>query len=182
MLFTRFARRLGFVSAVATVVLLVAYAVTLAIGLSTLASPDQPIGDPIFSILEILIVAMMPSIVTLMVALHAWATARSKALGFAAVVFIGLLAGVTCSSHFVILTVSHRPPFAGQPWLPLILTFKWPSTSYALDILAWNVFFPISMLLAAPAVSGSLLAFMDTVANDRVGRAGVRRAEWRCLG
>ena len=75
MLFTRFARRLGFVSAVATVVLLVAYAVTLAIGLSTLASPDQPIGDPIFSILEILIVAMMPSIVTLMVALHAWATA-----------------------------------------------------------------------------------------------------------
>lgn len=129
MLFTRFARRLGFVSAVATVVLLVAYAVTLAIGLSTLASPDQPIGDPIFSILEILIVAMMPSIVTLMVALHAWATARSKALGFAAVVFIGLLAGVTCSSHFVILTVSHRPPFAGQPWLPLILTFKWPSTS-----------------------------------------------------
>src|SRR5919108_365478 len=46
--FTATARSLGIFSAAATVILLVAYAVTLAVGLSSLESPQQPIGDPMF--------------------------------------------------------------------------------------------------------------------------------------
>ncbi len=38
----------------ATVVLLVAYAVTLAVGLSSLESPQQPIGDPMFFFMGLL--------------------------------------------------------------------------------------------------------------------------------
>jgi hypothetical protein len=96
--------------------------------------------------------------VALMVAVHAWAPTRVKSLSLAAVIFMGLLAGVTCSVHFVILAVSHQAAFAGQSWLPLFLSFKWPSVAYALDILAWDVFFPLSMLFAAPVFSGSRLA------------------------
>ncbi|MBU1701367.1 MAG: hypothetical protein KJ970_00410 [Candidatus Eisenbacteria bacterium] len=156
--FTATARRLGIYSAVATAVLLVAYASTLVLGLAMLESPDQPIRDPMFSILEILIIAMMPAMVALMVAVHAWAPRPSKSLSLISVVFMGLLAGLTCSLHFVILTLSRQPIFAAQPWLPLFMSFNWPSVVYALDILGWDVFFAFSMLFAAPVFNGTRLA------------------------
>jgi hypothetical protein len=156
--FTAIARLLGLYAAAATVVLTAAYAVTLVVGFLSLESPDQPIGNPMFTILEVLIIVIMPAMVGLMIAVHAWAPTSFKALTFAAVVFMGLLAGLTISLHFVILTVSREPEFAGQPWLPLVLGFKWPSVAYALDILAWDVFFALSMLFAAPVFRGSRLA------------------------
>jgi hypothetical protein len=42
--------------------------------------------------------------------------------------------------------------------LALVLSFNWPSVVYALDILGWDVFFPLSMLFAAPVFWGSRLA------------------------
>ena len=93
-----------------------------------------------------------------MIAVHAWAPTRLKALSFASVVFMGLLAGLTSSLHFVILTVSRQPELVRQSWLPLVLGFKWPSIVYALDILGWDVFFAVSMLFAAPVFGGSRLA------------------------
>ena len=148
--FSATARRLGILSAVGVIVLGVAYAITLAVGFLSLTSPQRPIGDPMFSILEVLIIVMMPMMVALMVAVHAWAPSQAKTLSLTAVLFMGLLAGVTCSLHFVILTLSRQPAFASQPWLPLFLSFKWPSVAYALDILAWDVFFALSMFFAAP--------------------------------
>jgi hypothetical protein len=156
--FTPTARRFGIFSAAATVILVVAYAITLAVGLLTLESPEDPIGGPLFTILEILIIITMPGMVALMVTVHAWAPTNAKALSLTSVVFMGLLAGVTCSLHFVILTLSHQPEFRAQTWLPLVLSFEWPSIVYALDILGWDVFFPLSMLFAAPVFSGSRLA------------------------
>src|SRR5918993_3403300 len=156
--FTATARRLGIFSAAATVILLVAYAVTLAMGLASLESPQQPIGDPMFTILEVLIISMMPAMVALMVAVHAWAPSSAKTLTLTSLIFMSLLAGVTCSLHFMILTLSRQPEFAGQPWLPLVFSFEWPSVAYALDIVGWDVFFALSMLFAAPVFSGSRLA------------------------
>jgi hypothetical protein len=140
------------------VVLGLAYAVTLTVGFMSLKSPQQPTDDPMFSILEVLIIVMMPMMAALMVAVHAWAPSHAKALSLTAVVFMGLLAGVTCSLHFVILTLSRQVAFASQPWLRLFLSFKWPSVAYALDILAWDFFFALSMFFAAPVFSGSRLA------------------------
>jgi hypothetical protein len=156
--FTATARRLGIFSAAATVILLVAYAVTLAMGLASLESPQQPIGDPMFTILEVLIISMMLAMVALMVAVHAWAPMHAKTLSLTSLVFMGMLAGLTCSVHFVILTLSRQPEFTAQPWLPLVLSFNWPSVVYALDILGWDVFFPLSMLFAALVFWGSRLA------------------------
>jgi hypothetical protein len=158
MKFTATARSFGILSAAATVILLVAYAVTLVVGLLSLESPQEPIGDPMFTILEILIIVMMPTMVALMVAVHAWAPMHAKTLTLTSVVFMGLLAGVTSVVHFCVLSLSRQPEFAGQSWLPMVLSFKWPSVVYALDILAWDIFFPLSMLFAAPVFWGSRLA------------------------
>jgi hypothetical protein len=156
--FTTTARSLGIFSAVATVILGVAYALTLAVGFLSLESPQKPIGDPMFTILEVLIMVMMPAMVALMVAVHAWAPMNAKALSLTSVVFIGLLAGVTCIVHFCVLTLSRQSEFTEQSWLPLVLSFNWPSVVYALDILGWDVFFPLSMLFAALVFQGSRLA------------------------
>ena len=156
--FTATARRFGIFSGSATVILLVAYAVTLIVGLASLGSPQEPIGDPMFTILEILIITMMPAMVALMVAVHSWAPMHAKTLSLTSVVFMGLLAGLTCSVHFVILTLSRQPEFTEQSWLPLVLSFNWPSVAYALDILGWDIFFALSMLFAAPAIRGTRLA------------------------
>jgi len=140
------ARRLGIVSASITVVLSVAYAVPLTAGLLSLPSPDAPIGEPWSAMMEILIILSMPAMVALMVAVHAWATPARKVFAAMAVVFMALTTVVTCSVHFVILTVSHRAESAGQPWLMSVLSFRWLSVTYALDILAWDVFFALSVL------------------------------------
>ena len=65
---------------------------------------------------------------------------------------------MTCGVHFCILTLSRQPEFTGLSWLPLVLSFKWPSVAYALDILGWDVFFALSMLFAAPVFRGTRLA------------------------
>lgn len=155
--FTPTARRLGLFSAWVTAVLLVAYAITLVIGLVSLKSPDDPIGNPWFTMLEVEIIVMMPAIVTLFVAVHAWTPARAKTLSLSSVVFMGVLAGITCSLHFVVLTLSRQAEFVDQPWLPLFMSFEWPSVVYALDILAWDIFFALGILFAAPVFRGSRL-------------------------
>src|SRR5215203_211126 len=80
--FTATARSLGILSAATTVILGVAYAVTLAVGLASLKSAQEPIGDPMFTILEVLIILMMPAMVALMVAVHAWAPMQAKTLSW----------------------------------------------------------------------------------------------------
>ena len=156
--FTTSARRLGIASAVATALLTAAYAATLVGGLLSLRSPQQPIGDPWFSTLEVLILLLMPAIVALMAAVHAWAPAETRVFSLVALVFAALLAGVTCSVHFVILAVGRHAALAGLAGAPLLLSFTWPSVAYALDILAWDVFFAIAVLFAAPVFGGSRLA------------------------
>ena len=84
--FTATARRLGVYSSAATAVLLAAYAVTLAVGLVSLESPGHPISDPMFSILEVLIIVMMPAMVVMMAAVHAWAPRPLKALSLVSVI------------------------------------------------------------------------------------------------
>lgn len=156
--FTASARRLGIAAAIGTVFLIGVYAFTLCAGLLSLPSPQAPIGDPMFSILEILIILLMPPMIALMVAVHAWASEETKVYGLLALVFMSLLAAVTCSVHFVILVIGHQAESSGPAWMALIFSFKWPSVPYALDILAWDVFFALSVLCAAPIFSGGRLA------------------------
>jgi hypothetical protein len=157
--FTANARRIGVVSALGSALLIALYAVALIAGFLSL----QTIGDPLFSILEILILLLMPLLIGLMVAVHAWAPEGVKVFSLMSIIFMTLLAGLTCSVHFVILTVGRHAEFSGLAWMPLFLSFKWPSISYALDILAWDGFFSLSVLCAAPVFGGNRLAVLIRV-------------------
>jgi hypothetical protein len=142
-------RTLGRAAAWAVSFLLVLYVPTLVLGFLSLKSPQDAIGDPYFTILELIIVLTAPVMVLSMVAVHAYASPEDKAYSLTALAFMILMAGITSSVHFVILTVSRQIEATGLPWVPLFFSFTWPSVVYALDILAWDVFFALSMLFAA---------------------------------
>lgn len=148
--FTRQHRMLGRAATFAVFSLLITYVVTLVLGFLSLKSPQDPISDPFFSILELLIIVTAPLMVIVMVAVHAYASPETKVYSFTALAFMIILAGITCSVHFVILTVSRQIESAGFPWGSLFFSFKWPSVAYTMDILAWDFFFALSMLFAAP--------------------------------
>ena len=156
--FTESARKLGVISAFGFALLCLVYAVTLVVGFLSLQSAQEPIGDPLFSILEVLIIVMAPLMVVMIATVHAWAPEESKVFSMISLVFVSLMAGVTCSVHFVMLTVSRQAALSELTWAPLFLSFRWPSVVYALDILAWDVFFALSVLFAAPVFAGSRLA------------------------
>lgn len=148
--FTKQHRILGRAASFAVFFLLIIYAVTLILGILSLKSPQDPIRDPYFSLLELLIIVIAPLIVIVMVAVHAYASPDAKMYSLTSLAFMIVMAGITCSVHFVILTVSRQIEATGFPWASLIFSFKWPSLVYTLDILAWDFFFALSMLFAAP--------------------------------
>lgn len=139
-------------------VLSIAYASALCIGLLTLASPDLPIQDPWFTMMEVLILLIAPAMVVVTVGLHAWAPDELKSRTLLSVIFMSMCALITCCVHFAVLTLSRQPAFATTSWSALIFAFQWPSVVYALDILAWDIFFPLAALCAASAIRGVGLA------------------------
>ncbi len=156
--FSEAARTLGIFSAVGVSLLCPVYAVVLVAGLRSLATPHDPIGEPFFAILEILILLLAPLMIVLAAAIHAWASERTKIFGLLSLVFMGLMAVITLSVHFVILTISRDPAIARLESAPVLLEFRWPSIVYALDILAWDVLFGLSALFAAAVFGDSRLA------------------------
>lgn len=147
-------RRTDTVIANAVAVLCLVYAGVLMAGLLALPSSAQPIQDPWFTAMEILILAIGPAMVALMVVLHARASRARQSLGVAAVAFMAMCAVITCCVHFSILTLSREPAFAAKPWADQIFAFRWPSVAYALDVLAWDLFFPLAALCAAATIEG----------------------------
>ena len=148
--FTDAHRRLGIAAAWAVFCLGVVYAITLVLGLHSLSSPEDPIGDPFFSLLELLIVFMAPLMVVGMVAVHGYAAPDARAYSLTALAFLVIFAAITYSVHFVILTVGHGVNTTELPEASRMLTFRWPSLVYALDTLSWDLFFALGILFAAP--------------------------------
>jgi hypothetical protein len=151
-------RRIGVYSTLAVFILLVIYAITTTLGFLSLKSPLEPIGDPYFSLMELLIIILSPLLVVVMASVHAYASPDDKTYSLLGLVFMSLMAVITCSEHFVVLTVSRQiQSISGLSWLPLFFSFRWPSVIYALDILAWDIFFPVSVLFAALVFKGGRL-------------------------
>jgi len=130
------------------------YLIVLILGFLSLTSPDDPIGDPYFTILEALILVVAPLMVVSMVVVHTCAPAESRVFSLTALVFMALMAGITSTVHAVILTVSRELAAQGLAGAPMLFSFSWPSVAYALDILAWDWFFALSMISAAQAFTG----------------------------
>src|SRR5512133_380296 len=136
--FTAQHRVLGRVASWTVFALVVIYSVVLILGFLSLKSPQDQIGDPYFTLMELLIILMMPFMVISMIAVHAYATPGAKAYSLTALAFMIIMAAFTSGLHFVILTVSRQIEAAGLVEAPLFFSFQWPSVAYALDILAWD--------------------------------------------
>jgi hypothetical protein len=139
--------RFGVWFASALCVIGVAYVVTLAVGFSS-AGFTKPIVDPVLAVMEILTLLSASILVVLMAAVHAYAPPEYKIHGSVAVAFMVLLAGLTSSVHFVELTAVRQSATA---------SLTWPSTAYALELLAWDLFLGLSLLFAAPVFRGGKL-------------------------
>ena len=76
--FTPQHRAIGRTAAWAVFLLGILYAVITILGLRSLKSPQDPISDPFFFIMELLIVLMAPLMVISMIAVHAYASPEVK--------------------------------------------------------------------------------------------------------
>ncbi|NJK64409.1 MAG: hypothetical protein HC921_18500 [Synechococcaceae cyanobacterium SM2_3_1] len=149
---------MGVFAGLALALLSIVYAIILCIGLLTLPSPDQPIQNPWFTVMEALILLIAPAMVAFTVGLHSWALRDRRSLSLLSVIFMSMCAVVTACVHFAVLTLSREATFRDADWNTLVFSFQWPSVVYAMDILAWDIFFPLAALCAAGAVHGIGLA------------------------
>ena len=141
--------KIGRISALTVFFLLLVYAAVTILGFLSLKSPSDPIGDPYFTLMELLILIIAPLILIVMVIINAYADLERKIYGKIAVFFMIIMTAITSSVHFTILSLSHKSGFSNITFMQLLFSFKWPSVVYVLDILAWDFFFAISFLFGS---------------------------------
>jgi hypothetical protein len=142
---TMSASRLGSWSAFAIFLIGVAYFVTLTMAVSV-HGLTAPIVDPILAVMEVLTLISAPLMVIVFSAIHAYASADRKIYGLIALAFVSVFAAMTSAVHFVELTAIRQRGSSGMIW---------PSTAYAVELLAWNLFLGLALLFAAPVFAGS---------------------------
>ncbi len=155
---TRADQRMGLWSAQIMVFLAVVYIATGAVGLSWVPSPALPPGlvqvDPFLAILEIIMVIIAPVEVVLFTAVYAYASQDRKICGLCALIFVSILCALTCSVHFVLLTVGRQTGYTAAPGA----FYPWPNMLFSLDLLAWDIFQGLGLLFAAPVFRGGGLS------------------------
>jgi len=94
---------------------------------------------------------MAPIMVTLMLAIHRCARPPAKPYTQVALGWMLAAAAFTTVVHFVELTVARHIDQSAFPGYSRIFGFEWPSTFYAIDVVAWDGFFGLTLLFAVPA-------------------------------
>jgi hypothetical protein len=144
-------RMLGFWSARTIFLIEVVYVAVFVVGFASIRNTSDPLPDPYLAIAEILILVMAPIMVCLMLAIHQCAPKQAKPFTQVALGWMLAAAAFTTVVHFVQLTVARHIDSATFPGYARIFGWQWPSTFYALDIVAWDVFFGLALLFAVPA-------------------------------
>lgn len=147
--FTASGRRVAVASALAVFGATVVYGTVLLFGLAARASVDDPIPDPWLTAMEILILLIAPCMTLVVWSIRVRAGPDPRGLGRLSVAFMSASTTITVGVHLMLLT---------GPRAAAAAAFRWPSPFYMLDILAWDFFFALSALMAAPLVSGGRLA------------------------
>ncbi len=147
-------RVIGMWSARAVVVLDVIYIAVFVAGFAALGNTSAPLPDPYLAIAEVTILVLAPILVILMLAIHDGAPRDAKPFTLIALGWMLAAAAFTMVVHFVELTVARHVNPATFPGYARIFDFRWPSTFYAIDIAAWDVFFAFALLFAVPAFAG----------------------------
>jgi hypothetical protein len=150
--FTGFAtghRTVGRVAAFSVFILGVAYATVTALGFLSLESPQDPIGYPYVTLMELLVFPLAAAYLVTVVAIHTCARPAARIYSLTGLAFMTTSVTITTSVHFLVLTVGPQIESTGAPWAPSVFSFTWPSVLYALDILAWDWFFALSLLFVS---------------------------------
>lgn len=150
-------RTLGMIGAWTTFVVNEAYAITSLLGYLSVQNPTDPIRDPYLSIMSVLIVLMVPFLILTMVAVHAYAVPEHKSYSLAALAFMILLGVLTSSVNFALFVAARQPALAQSMWSAAYVTPGWPPLPQTMDTFAWDWFFALSMLIAAPVFRGGRL-------------------------
>ncbi len=138
-------RRIGYLSSIGLALVGIVYVLVVVFGIAA-AGLDDPIVDPILAVMEVLTLLSAPFIVILMASICFNATQERKVFGIIALSFAVIMAGLTSAVHFVTLTAGRQTGFA---------VLEWPSTLYAVELLAWDVFLGLALLSAACVFPGS---------------------------
>ena len=107
--------------------------------------------EPWLAIAEVLTFAGAPLLVFLMAAIHVCTPQSAKTYSLVAFGWMLLLAGSTVIVHFVNLTVWRQISFQQKTDTMRFLGWEWPSVLYAIELVAWHLFFGLSMLFAGIA-------------------------------
>jgi hypothetical protein len=128
----------------------VAYAVTMVAGFAGMGNLSKPLEDPYLAIMEVLILVMAPVLVLLAVVIHACAPEGTRTYSMTALGWMLLLAGFTMTVHLVQLTVVRRIDPSAIQGFQYLFNWHWPSVLYGVDVVAWDIFFGLALLFAAP--------------------------------
>ncbi len=150
---SKLVNRAGFWSALALVVLGVAYLAILA-GMMLSGAGFAP-PEPYQTLLHVLILLTAPLLVFLWAALHVATPGERRLFSLAALAFMVAFATLTAANRFVALTVVRQSLAAGTTGgLQWFMPYQWPSLMLAFEILSWGFFFGLACLCLAPAFAG----------------------------
>jgi hypothetical protein len=167
------ARLLGILSGWTLFGLGIAYVVTMVAAFRAAGNLTDPIKDPHLAIMELLILAQAPLIIVMFAVIHAYAGRANRVLSLTAFALVCLTVAITIGVHFVLLTFGRQVSPAAIPAFTQLFSWHWPSVFYALDILAWDFCFGLSLLAAAPVFGGNR--------HGRSVRVGLLLAGTLCL-
>lgn len=126
------------------------YAIVLVLGLLSLNAPTDPIRNPYVSIMEVIIILMTPFMVLFAASIYLKSGSDHKLTNFMSVIFMIIASCITSGVHIVVLSINYHVGAGELPWFQQFFSWEWPSVVYALDILAWDLFFALSMLRLIP--------------------------------
>lgn len=150
-------RRVAMWSATCAATIGVAFVLVGLIGVVARPASQDPLRqvDPYLAILEILMILFAAVLVTMMAALYAYAPPDRRTFSITAIAFTICFSVVTCGLHFSSLTVGRQIALKGSPVLSQLLpSGEWPTLAMSLDLLAWDFFLGLALLMAAQVFKG----------------------------
>jgi len=110
--------------------------------------------EPYLAIAEVLTLVGALLLILLIAAIHECTPQSAKVFSLTALGWMVLLAGSTVIVHFVNLTLWRQISAQQKIDYVRFLGWEWPSMMFAIELVAWHLFFGLSMFFAAFAFKG----------------------------
>ena len=143
--------QLGLQAAWANFILFIVYDLIVIAGIEI---GQGVLQEPYLAIAEVLTLIGAPLLILLIAAIHECAPKDAKVFSLTSLGWMILLAGTTIIVHFVNLTLWRQISIEQRTDFVRFLGWEWPSMLFAMELVAWHLFFGLSMFFAAFAFIG----------------------------